>query len=383
MSSHKTTLIFLSSILCLIACTPTASKANAGPDETPAIQTVQDKKLVKKVLDNTIVKDYPWPTESEEELAIYAAAESLDLERPLIKAFVNKMVTEHGFEAKYITDVLAQSVNKHSILKAISRPAEKSKEWFEYRPIFLTEKRINKGKEFIQTHALALQSAEDTYGVPKEVITAIIGVETFYGKITGKYKVLDALVTLGFNYPPRANFFRKELEEFFLLSREEGFDTTTVLGSYAGAMGNAQFISSSYRNWTADGDGDGKRDLWNSWPDAIHSVANYFSDHNWARKQEVITKAKLPDDLKNSFEKTKVNLKEHTIGSLQDLGVIFKTSLNRQDPALVVVMQQEKNTDYYVGFNNFYTITRYNRSPMYALAVHQLSQELSKTTINP
>ncbi len=382
MSSHKTTLFLLSSLLCLIACTPTASNIDASPAETQKNQTVQDKKIVKKVvkkpLDNTIVKDYPWPTETDEELAIHAAAETLDLERPLVKAFIKKMADEHGFEATYISEVLSQSANKHSILKAISRPAEKSKEWFEYRPIFLTDKRINKGKEFIETHAVALQSAEDTYGVPKEVIAAIIGVETYYGKITGKYKVLDALVTLGFNYPPRANFFRKELEEFFLLSREEEFDATAVLGSYAGAMGNAQFISSSYRHWTADGDGDGKRDLWNSWPDAIHSVANYFSDHNWKKNQAVITSAKLPEDLKKSFTKTKVNLDDHTIGTLQDLGIIFSTDLKRDDPALLVVMQQEKNTDYFVAFNNFYTITRYNRSPMYALAVYQLSQELNQ-----
>ena len=382
MSLFKTKLVLISSCLCIIACAPNSANLNKNQIEAlPEVsksKTLETKSVAKKVLDNTIVKDYPWPTETEEELAVYAASETLNLERPLVQAFIQKMLTEHSFEADYITGVLSQSTNKLSILKAISRPAEKSKEWFEYRPIFLTEKRIDKGKEFIETHAAALQSAEDTYGVPKEVITAIIGVETFYGKITGKYKVLDALVTLGFNYPPRAKFFRKELEEFFLLSREEGFDTTTVLGSYAGAMGNGQFISSSYRNWTADGDGDGKRDLWNSWPDAIHSVANYFSKHKWATNQAVITNAKLPEDLKNSFEKTKVNLKDHTIGSLQDLGIIFETDLKRDDPALVVVMQQEKNTDYYVAFNNFYTITRYNRSPMYALAVHQLSQELKK-----
>ena len=381
MSLFKTKLILLSSCLSMLACAPTTANTNntnnTQNEAPPKVNKEEPLKLERgpKPVQKPI---FTWPTESEEDLAVYAAAETLNLERPLVQSFIQKMVTEHGFEAEYITGVLAQSTNKLSILKAISRPAEKSKEWFEYRPIFLTDKRIDKGKEFIEIHAAALQSAEDTYGVPKEVVTAIIGVETFYGRITGKYKVLDALVTLGFNYPPRAKFFRKELEEFFLLSREEGFDTTAVLGSYAGAMGNGQFISSSYRNYTADGDGDGKRDLWNSWPDAIHSVANYFSEHNWMTNQGVITQAKLPEDLKASFGKTKVNLDDHTIGSLQDLGVIFKTNLEREKPALIVVMQQEKNTDYYVAFNNFYTITRYNRSPMYALAVHQLSQKLSK-----
>lgn len=377
MSLFKTKLILLSSCLSIIACAPTSNLNELQADAIP--EAIKKEKLKTQKVDAKAIKnEFTWPTESEEDIAVYAASESLDLKRPLVQAFIKKMVNEHGFEEKYISDVLSQSTNKFSILKAISRPAEKSKEWFEYRPIFLTEKRIAKGKEFIETHQEALQSAEETYGVPKEVITAIIGVETFYGKITGSYKVLDALVTLGFNYPPRAKFFRKELEEFFLLSREENFDATTVKGSYAGAMGNGQFISSSYRNYTADGDGDGKRDLWNSWPDAIHSVANYFSEHKWISNQAVITEAKIPEDLKASFQKTNVNLKDHTIGSLQDIGIIFKTDLERDQPALVVVMQQEKTTDYFVAFNNFYTITRYNRSPMYALAVHQLSQKLGK-----
>lgn len=377
MSLFKTKLILLSSCLSIIACAPTSNLNELQADAIPEASKNETLKT-QKVEAQATKSEFTWPTESEEDIAVYASSESLDLKRPLVQAFIKKMVDEHGFEEKYISDVLSQSTNKFSILKAISRPAEKSKEWFEYRPIFLTEKRIAKGKEFIETHQEALQSAEETYGVPKEVITAIIGVETFYGKITGSYKVLDALVTLGFNYPPRAKFFRKELEEFFLLSREEDFDATTVKGSYAGAMGNGQFISSSYRNYTADGDGDGKRDLWNSWPDAIHSVANYFSEHKWISNQAVITEAKIPEDLKASFQKTNVNLKDHTIGSLQDIGIIFKTDLERDQPALVVVMQQEKTTDYFVAFNNFYTITRYNRSPMYALAVHQLSQKLGK-----
>jgi len=322
--------------------------------------------------------EFVWPSESEEDLAIYANAETLDLTRPLIKAFVNKMVAEHAFKAEYIDSILAQASNKQSILKAISRPAEKSKEWFEYRPIFLTDKRISGGKKFIATHVESLLAAEQKYGVPKEIITAIIGVETFYGRITGNYKVIDALVTLGFNYPPRAKFFRSELEEFFLLSREEQFNPVEVLGSYAGAMGNGQFISSSYRNYTADGDGDGKRDLWNSWPDAIHSVANYFNRHNWIPGQAVITAATLPETLKSAFTETKVNLKDHRIGTLKSQGISFITELDSDDPALVVVMQQADGPEYFVAFNNFYTITRYNRSPMYALAVHQLSQELAK-----
>jgi len=357
-------------------------------EAAPKVAT--QKKIIKKnkkdvAPDAVALADnqaWEWPTETEAELKPHAEAVTLDLNRPLVKSFVKKMVIEHGFDKAYIEATLAQSTNKPSILKIMSRPAEKSKEWFEYRPIFLTDKRINSGKTFMEENAITLQAAESKYGVPKEIISAIIGVETYYGRNSGKYKVLDSLVTLGFNYPPRAKFFRRELEQFFLLSREEGFAKTEVLGSYAGAMGNGQFISSSYRNFTADGDGDGKRDLWNSWPDAIHSVANYFHKHKWKKGEDVLAKAMIKTDCSAKLPlrpESKVEIKAHTIGSLRDFGcgIDFKTSLNNEAPAMFLEMQQENSTDYLIGFSNFYTITRYNRSPMYARAVYQLSQELA------
>jgi len=379
-------IIIASSLLVFSACsavqTDNSKSDNVSDKTTQGVierETSQSKKpTVKKAVKEEVKPvEWVWPTETEEEVAKHAALEVLDLERPLVKSFVSKMVTEHGFEKDYIESILKQGKNKESILKLISRPAEKSKEWFEYRPIFLTEKRITKGKAFIETHMDTLLAAEKKYGVPKEIITAIIGVETYYGGNSGKTRVLDALVTIGFNYPKRSPFFRKELEQFFILSREEGFDPTKVKGSYAGAMGNGQFISSSYRNFTADGDGDGKRDLWNSWPDTIYSVANYFDVHKWKTGEPVLAKATPKLGCGTTFPESKVGLDEHTIGSLRKTGceLQFKTSLPDSDPAMFLTMQQKDSTDLLIGFNNFYTITRYNRSPKYARAVYQLSKE--------
>lgn len=371
-------LLIVTLSLLFTACAPAQEtqqavikKAKVNADESKAPDAVAEAQN----------QDFVWPTESKEQLEEHAAADTLDLSRPLVSAFIDKMVDEHGFNKEQIEITLSKAVNKHNILKAISRPAEKSKEWFEYRPIFLTEKRIKEGRTFILENADSLQAAEDQYGVPKEIISAIIGVETFYGRNSGNYKVLDALVTLGFNYPPRAKFFRRELEQFFLLSREEGFDANEVLGSYAGAMGNGQFISSSYRNFTVDGDGDGKRDLWNSWPDAIHSVANYFKRHNWKYGEDILATAQADPDTVKSLPESKVSLKEHTVKSLKhEYGLAFNTSVPDDAPAMFLSMKQENSVDYLVGFNNFYTITRYNRSPMYARAVYQLSQEFLPTS---
>ncbi len=386
-------LTFLTGIsLILFSCssvetkqtTDSTAKAKTGKIDRSS-QVTQQKTKKDEAPDAVALAEqqtWIWPTETEAELLPHAQAETLDLDRPLIKSFIKKMTTEHDFKADYIKEVLTQATNKTSILKIMARPAEKSKEWFEYRPIFLSDKRISSGKTFMQENAEALQAAKAKYGVPPEIISAIIGVETFYGRNSGKHKVLDALVTLGFNYPPRAKFFRRELEQFFLLSREENFDPTAVLGSYAGAMGNGQFISSSYRNFTADGDGDGKRDLWNSWPDAIHSVANYFAEHKWKAGEDIVANAKIKTDcpVKNPLTpESKVNIDVHTVGSLRNFacGIEFDTQLADNAPAMFLMMQQESSTDYLVGFNNFYTITRYNRSPMYARAVYQLSQELA------
>lgn len=307
--------------------------------------------------------------------AVTSAASSalaFDVKRPEVRSFIASMSKEHGFEKAKLEALLKSAETKQPILDAISKPAERVVPWHEYRDRFLTEKRINQGADFWLAHGEKLKQIPDPQLA--NVVVGILGVETSFGRITGRYKVLDALVTLGFDYPPRGEFFLGELKEFLLLSREEQVDPATVLGSYAGAMGAAQFISSSYRKWAVDGDGDGHRDLWHSWDDVIGSVANYLGANGWANGQPVAVPATLQDHDLSRFD-IKLALNE-TVQSLRDKGVEFETELPPDTPAMLVVGQGKDGPLYRVGFNNFYTITRYNRSPMYAMAVHDLGEAI-------
>jgi membrane-bound lytic murein transglycosylase B len=299
---------------------------------------------------------------------------AFDIKRPEVRSFIDSMSQEHGFEKAKLETLLKSAETKQPILDAISKPAERVTPWHEYRDRFLTEKRINQGADFWLAHGEKLKQIPDPQLA--DVVVGILGVETSFGRITGRYKVLDSLVTLGFDYPPRGEFFLGELKEFLLLSREEQVDPATVLGSYAGAMGAAQFISSSYRKWAVDGDNDGHRDLWHSWDDVIGSVANYLGEHGWVNGQPVIVAATLS---KGAADQNQFDLKlalNETVKSLRDKGVEFETGLPPDTPAMLIVSQGKDGPLYRVGFNNFYVITRYNRSPMYAMAVHDLGEAI-------
>lgn len=304
--------------------------------------------------------------------AVALPAQAFDIKRPEVRSFIDTMSREHGFERTKLEALLKSAETKQPILDAISRPAERVVPWWEYRERFLTERRINQGADFWLAHGEKLKQISDPQLA--DVVVGILGVETSFGRITGRYKVLDALVTLGFDYPPRGEFFLGELKEFLLLSREEKVDPATVLGSYAGAMGAAQFISSSYRRWAVDGDGDGHRDLWNSWDDVVGSIANYLLENGWVNGQPIAVEATLNDPDLSRFD-VKLALNE-TVQSLRDKGVKFDTELPPDAPAMLVVGQGKEGPLYRVGFNNFYAITRYNRSPMYAMAVHDLGQAI-------
>jgi membrane-bound lytic murein transglycosylase B len=304
--------------------------------------------------------------------ATAAPASAFDTKRPEVRSFIETMTRDHGFERAKLEALLKGAETKQPILDAISRPAERVVPWHEYRDRFLTEKRINQGADFWVAHGEKLKQIPDPQLA--DVVVGILGVETSYGRITGRYKVLDALVTLGFDYPPRGQFFLGELQEFLLLSREEKVDPATVLGSYAGAMGAAQFISSSYRKWAVDGDGDGHRDLWHSWDDVVGSVANYLTENGWVDGQQVVVNATLNDPDLSRFD-VKLALNE-TVQSLRDKGVKFQTELPADAPAMLIVAEGKDGPVYRVGFNNFYVITRYNRSPMYAMAVHDLGEAI-------
>jgi membrane-bound lytic murein transglycosylase B len=293
------------------------------------------------------------------------------------EAFITELVEKHGFKRAEIEQGLAQAQFNQAVFEAIQRPWE-AKPWHQYYPIFLTERRLAAGLKFWQQHQQTLERAEQTYGVPAHIIVAIIGVETFYGSYKGNYKVLDALYTLGFHYPPRAKFFRSELREYFIMSREEGLPLTELQGSYAGAMGYGQFISSSYRHYAVDFDGDGVRDLINNPVDAIGSVANYFAKHGWQRGQQVTLElAAHPAHaaLVTSGLKYQQNLQQLLDNGLQ---LPADHGLDGAAKAKVFAFGQAEGTDHWLGLHNFYVITRYNHSPLYAMVVHQFSQQLKQ-----
>ncbi|MEP1449211.1 MAG: lytic murein transglycosylase B [Paraglaciecola sp.] len=299
----------------------------------------------------------------------------------LQQQFVDLMVEKHQFNRDVIESTLAKANKNPRILESIAKPWE-AKPWHKYYPIFLTEKRLAKGLEFWNTHQQTLARAERESGVPAEIIVAIIGVETFYGTYIGKYSVLDALVTLGFHYPPRSKFFRSELEQLFLLAKEENFEITELKGSYAGAMGWGQFISSSYRHYAVDFDGDGVRDLLNNPDDAIGSVANYFKKHRWQANSDIAFKAQV-SGTQHSKLLSKSLKYSHKWSQMQAAGVsVAETNLNKDESVKLFAFEQPNSKEYWVGLPNFYVITRYNHSPLYAMAVFQFSQQL-KEGFNP
>ncbi|NNL07085.1 MAG: lytic murein transglycosylase B [Gammaproteobacteria bacterium] len=293
-------------------------------------------------------------------------------ERADVQQFIDEMVDKHDFDRDELVAKLASAEKLEGVLKAIARPAEKVLTWEDYRPIFVTSKRIDKGNKFLQQHREILQRAEKEYGVPAQIIAAIVGVETYYGTRSGRTNVFNSLVTLAFDYPPRSPFFRSELEQFLLLTREEDVDVNNVRGSYAGAMGMPQFISSSYRHYAVDFDGDGKRDLWNSTADVVGSVANYFREHGWEPGDEVV----IPARVNAQIEETRNKLKPHTlISELSRQGVYPQMHMNEDVKATVLTLHGKNGKEYWLGLDNFYVITRYNHSAMYAMAVYQLSLE--------
>jgi membrane-bound lytic murein transglycosylase B len=297
-------------------------------------------------------------------------------ERADVKLFIKEMVDKYHFDAKKLTALFKDVTLKQKIIDAINRPAE-AKPWHQYRPIFVTETRINEGVKFWNENEATLKAAEAKYGVPPEIIVAIIGVETRYGQHKGGYRVMDSLSTLAFAYPERGKFFRSELEQYLLLTREEKLNPLEIKGSYAGAMGKSQFISSSYRNYAVDFDGDGKRDLWNNNADAIGSVANYFQRHKWQAGGAVAAPAIVGS---NGIQQlVEEGYKPHsTVAELRQRGVTAKSKLDPDALGALIELKTLAGYEYWLGLNNFYVITRYNHSPLYAMAVHQLGQAIIK-----
>lgn len=303
-------------------------------------------------------------------------------QRQDVQDFINDLAKKDGLNKSAITQLMAGAQHQQSIIDAISKPAEHTMTWAKYRKIFITEDRVTRGVNFYNTHKSVLKRAEKTYGIPAEVIVAIIGVETRYGQNKGNYRVVDALATLGFDYAPRATFFRQQLREFFILGKEAGIDLNTATGSYAGAMGFPQFIPSSYRSFAVDFDSDNKTDLINNPVDAIGSVANYFRKHDWNTGEGVVKRARYsgaPEKMATLDKLFNQSLKPDVkAGKLATLGLQPKTPLPPDMLVSPMRLEGSKGDQYWIGLNNFYVITRYNHSSLYAMAVHQLSQKIKE-----
>jgi len=293
-------------------------------------------------------------------------------ERPEVAAFVDEMVKRHGLDREVLESAFERVERKPAILEAIARPAERTLSWAEYREIFLDRARIEQGAAFWRRHAETLERAERVYGVSPAVIVAILGVETRYGSHRGSYRVLDALATLAFDYPPRAEFFRRELESFLLLAREEGRPLTEPLGSYAGAMGYGQFMPSSYRAYAVDFDGDGRRDIWENPVDAVGSVAHYLARHGWERAGEIARRVNVSGARIEGLIDTGLK-PELRVGTLRERGVRGLEGLPPEAAATLMALEARGGEEHWLGLENFYVITRYNHSRLYGMAVRDLA----------
>ena len=295
---------------------------------------------------------------------------------PEQQAWIDGLAGKFELPVAELNEALAKARYQQSIVDAMTRPAE-AKPWHQYRPIFMTEKRLQQGVAFMQQHSELLASAEQQLQVPAEIITAIIGVETFYGANMGSHKVLDALYTLGFHYPPRGEFFRSEFGHYLELAKEQGWSLDEPKGSYAGAMGMGQFISSSYRHYAVDFDSDGERNLFKV-DDAIGSVANYFYEHKWQQGEGVAYPATVTDTNAAEALLTPALEISHSWAELVAAGVVLEQELDAETPVKLIRLDGADDPEYWVVRHNFYVITRYNHSPLYAMAVYQLSEQLKQ-----
>jgi membrane-bound lytic murein transglycosylase B len=290
--------------------------------------------------------------------------------------FVQRIAAQTSYTEQELVDLFASVEKQEHLFAKLDRPAEKELQWYQYKGIFLKNRRIDLGVKFWRKHQELLAEVSEKTGVPEEIIVAIIGVETFYGIYRGKDPVFDSLVTLAFDYPRRAKFFTVELEQFLLLAKEQGFDARALRGSYAGAMGMPQFISSSYRNYAVDFDQDGQTNLFDSVPDITASIANYFVKHGWQRNGLVARPLEVTGD--SSADSLEPSIKpNYTWAELKQNGLVSQFTIGEETQVALVRLEQKNHPEYWVGFQNFYVITRYNHSELYAMAVYQLAKLIS------
>ena len=320
-------------------------------------------------------------------MMLFAAAANpavaLDTHRADVKRFIAHVANTDDLNKRKLRELLAAARSQPAIIEAMDRRAEKTLPWYQYRPIFVNEQRIQEGVDFWVAHLRDLQQASALTGVAPEFLVAILGVETYYGRLTGRYRVLDALATLAFDYPSRGPFFRDQLEQFLLLTREAKIDPLTATGSYAGAMGAPQFMPSNYRRYAVDASRDGHVDLWTNWLDVLASVGNYLQAHGWHADAPVLSDASVAAGAPREPDGPDLVLSA-TVGSLQAEGVRIVNPPPADTPAILVAADEADGTHWRVGYPNFYAITRYNHSPLYAMAVCELAAAVKQRLLaNP
>ena len=314
-------------------------------------------------------------------LTVFIASTSLNLfsqvDQNLVDQFASAYASKHNVSLSEVKEILSAATYQPSIVEKMDRPAEKKLYWNQYRNIFLTQERIDAGIEFVTKHQYVLEQVSEQTGVPQEIIAAIIGVETYFGRIKGNYRVLDSLYTLSFAYPRRAKYFQSELEEYISLTKKENLNIYDLKGSYAGAIGYCQFMPSSYRAYAVSFD-EGSRDLVHSPEDAIASVANYLKVHRWKRGVPIASQANVSEGAEPHAQNSpKAN---NIVAHYVEKGYRPSNNWHPQTSVALMQFESENTNEYWFGTENFYVITRYNHSPLYALAVFQLAQEIKAAT---
>jgi membrane-bound lytic murein transglycosylase B len=309
-----------------------------------------------------------------------ASTAGFDLHRPEIVAFINEVTERDGLKRSDVRRLLKQARPQPKIIDIMNRPIEKVAPWWEYREHFLNPERVSDGAQFWAEHRESLERVAAAYEVPPEYLVAILGIETRYGRVTGHYRVLDALATLAFDYPPRQRYFAGELAQFLVLAKENQLDPLTTTGSYAGAMGAPQFMPSAYRRYAVAAGSDQRLDLWGDWDDILASVANYLHENGWKAGEPVLAETRLDPAATFYIEPHNLELNE-TVESLGEHGVKVELDVPAETPALLILAEQSDGPSYRVGFHNFYVLTRYNASARYAMAVHDLAQAIAQRVV--
>lgn len=315
-------------------------------------------------------------------LVISSTVQAGDLTaRPEVGKFIDTMVQKHGFNKEALYRVFDDVVEKPKIIEILDRPST-AKPWYQYHPNFINVKRISNGLAFIRENQDALTRAEQKYGVPGEYIAAILGVETDYGRNTGSFRAIDAITTIAFDYPRRSEYYLQELEQFLILARDEKEEVNSFKSSYAGALGLPQFMPSSFHQYAVDGNGDGHKDIWNTPEDAIDSVANYLQSFGWKPSSQNVIKANVSGETYPTVVAERFNLK-YTIADMAPFGIQPQTEVDPKEKAILFPIESAPGkVEYLLGLNNFYVITRYNKSTLYALSVINLAEALKNAQNN-